>query len=216
MNVARLLRLGSMLFVGAILATCLLGGAAVIYASPGGDLYRLAGIALGSGGDYTRVPRRSLDCARQVPNVPRESCHLTVDGAALTIEVEYYPPRTQWGFRECRASYGEKAISCRAGNFTVPGPPYAMIPGTTLDLPEGAVQALRRQHPLENLWEADWVRATKVMAYLLAAGAALVAFQAVESRLPLRAVAAAASGVVAFVLANFGLLLFLLFTGVVD
>lgn len=221
MNVARLLRVGSMLFVGAVLAACLLGGAAAIYAPPGGDLYRLAGIATGAGNGTARVPRRSLDCARQIPNVLRESCRLTVDGAALTVEVEYYPlgarnTPSQWGFRECRVAYRERTDSCRAASFVIVGPPYAVFSGSELGLPEGTARALRQHYLLESLSEADWKRAARVMEYLLATAAALVAFHTVPARAPVRAVAAVGVGLLAFRLANFGLLLLLLFAGVVD
>lgn len=148
-RVGSILRVANALFVGATLFVCLAGAAVAMSAAPRGGQERLSGIAISDPGNDARIPRRDLDCAIQATNNPSETCRATIAGKALRVEVTYYTPTApdrppRWGFRECTAFYGTRTAPCRTGNFTVSGPPYALLSGAELGLDDRALRAIRR------------------------------------------------------------------------
>ncbi len=213
----RILRVVSVLLLGGALLICLVGTGVAAYTAPSASPQRISGIAVGHTGDYARIPRRSLDCTRQTPSALSESCAVTIDGKALRVDVAYQDP-PGFDFRECRVSYEARAVPCRAANFTLGGgiPVYAVVPDTELGVPDSALQAIRREHRLENLYEADWLALAKKMAVGLALSAGLAIFLLPWGRVPIRAVAAAAGGAAMFLLSSGALMVFLFAMGFVD
>ena len=209
--------LGTSVLVAALLA-CLAGTALALYTAPPREHGRIAGISIEvEQRDDTRIPRRALDCTRQAAAEPGESCRAMVDGRELRVDLVHRGPES-FGFRDCLATYGASTAPCRARMITCCGtrPIYAAVPAGALDIRDQALQATRRQHPLDQLDEAGWMRLVIVMAGILGLGVVLAIVPLPRGRWYLRLMAAPVAGLVVFVAATLASFVYFVATGRAD
>ncbi len=96
------------------------------------------------------------------------------------------------------------------------GPIYAAVPAGALDIRDPALQAIRRQHPLDQLDEEDWMTPVLVIAGILGVGVALAILPLPRGRWYLRLVAAPVAGLVTFVVATLASFVYFVATGRAD
>ncbi len=210
----RALRVMSTVFLIAALLTCLAGTALTIYTAPPREHGHIAGITIGAERrDYTRIPRRALDCTRQATAEQHESCRAIVDGRELRVDVVHRGPES-FGFRDCLATYGASTAPCDP--IWGLGPIYAGVPAGALDIRDQAVQTTRRQHPLDQLDEEGWMRMVIVMAGILSLAVALAIVPLRRGRWYLRLLAAPAVGLVVFDVATLASFVYFVATGRAD
>jgi len=205
------------LFLIAALLACLAGTALAIYTAPPREHGHIAGISLDTEQhDYSRIPRRALDCTRQASAEPGESCRAIVDGRELRVELAHRGPES-FGFRDCLATYGAATAPCRARTIICCGGPiYAAVPAGALDIRDQALQATRRQHPLDQLDEEDWMRSVIVVAGILGLAVALTIVPLPRGRWYLRLLAAPVVGLVVFDVAMLASFVYFVATGRAD
>jgi hypothetical protein len=214
------------------------------------DQLGIVGVSLGEWGGATRIPRRALTCVRADSTRPDESCTAAVDGGILRIDVEYDENRLR--FRRCRASYGPTTASCWPTWYALTGGPpvYAHVPivrpgqphetvqwlrmshvaeyrAPHLELPEQALQDVRRQYPITNYYEADWKNLFRIASFVALGVTASLALLIVwrplgrsggqRREVPLRQLVLAAScGVVVFCSVYVGQIVQAMRAGLVD
>ena len=212
----RAFRVVSALFLIAALLACLAGTALAIYTAPPREHGHIAGITIGAERrDYTRIPRRALDCTRQAAE-PGESCRAIVDGRELRVDVVHRGPES-FGFRDCLATYGASSVPCRARtHICCGGPISAAVPMGALDIRDQAVQAIQRQHPFDQLDEEGWMRLVIVMAGILGLGVALATVPLPQGRWYLQLLAAPVAGLVVFDVAMLASFVYFVATGRAD
>ena len=210
----RALWITSTLFLIAALLACVAGTALAIYTAPPREHGRIAGISLDTEQhDYSRIPHRALDCTRQASAEPGESCRTIVDGRELRVDLAHRGPES-FGFRDCLATYGASTAPCRT--IWGLGPIYAGVPAGALDIRDQALQATRRQHPLDQLNEEDWMRLVIVMAGILGLAVALAIVPLRRGRWYLRLLAAPVVGLVVFNVAILASFIYFVATGRAD
>lgn len=214
MSYHRICRIASTLFLGVVLAVCLLGLVVSGRVAVAGSANRIAGVAIGGMGNYTRIPRRSLDCTDRAPDGLHESCRTRVDGEELRVDLAYTTPPNV-GVQRCVASYGARTSTCRGRSFTIGGAPYA-ITSAGIGVRDEALRDLRRKYRVANLSEGDWIALMKGAACLLAIAVTLVGVAWVRGQWPLKVLVGACGGAGAFVLGFFLLGMYLLGAGLID
>ncbi len=210
----RALRVMSTLYLIAALLACLAGTALAIYTAPPREHGHIAGISIEvEQRDDTRIPRRALDCTGQASAEPSESCRAIIDGRELRVDVVHRGPES-FGFRDCLVTYGASTAPCRT--IWGLGPIYAGVPAGALDIRDQALQATRRQHPLDQLDEEDWIRLVIVMAGILGLAVALAIVPLPRGRWYFRLLAAPVVGLVVFDVAMFASFAYFVATGRAD
>lgn len=205
-----------LLLIVAVVVACVGGSVALVALAPrGGE--QLVGVSISAGRLAARLPRRALTCAPLAPGATAETCRATIAGDELRVTVRY-GRRGGFDFASCEATYRGATAACRATNYTLAAglPRYAGVEAAALGLDAAALGDLRARYPLDNFYEADWLRWAPRVAAALALAVALALALLPWERRSARPLAGIGGGVLVFVALRVGFGGLLVITGLVD
>jgi hypothetical protein len=113
----------------------------------------LAGIAVGSGFDYTYLAAWGLSCDDEAPPSLYANCTFPLRGETLTLRMKYTDPlRNFW--TGCAATYRGVSVPCTYG---LGRRQYALFKPEDLGISPDERASLARRHAIVNLPESRWM-----------------------------------------------------------
>jgi hypothetical protein len=113
----------------------------------------LAGIAVGSGFEYTNLAAWGASCDDEAPPSLYANCTFPLRGETLTLRLKYTDPmRNYW--TGCAATYRGASVRCTYG-FT--GPQYALFNPADLGISLDERASLARRHAIINIPASRWM-----------------------------------------------------------
>ncbi|MBE9159495.1 hypothetical protein IQ265_22060 [Nodosilinea sp. LEGE 06152] len=172
----RIIRYGSWLVVGVLLAVVISVTVKLVAASPavleGGIAYAQLGVPPA---ETLTLPGRAFTC---VLSDKLDQCTATVEGQPLNISMQY-PTSERVSFASgvtCQATYGGNPFECGASYDYGPGAlPIAGF-SSTLGLSATQMAAIRRTYPFDQVGESGWFGLTQKVAIASAILSCLVAW----------------------------------------
>ncbi|HYF62278.1 MAG TPA: hypothetical protein VD886_05645 [Herpetosiphonaceae bacterium] len=112
----------------------------------------LAGIAIGSGFDYTNLAAWGQSCEDAAPPSLLADCTFPLRGETLSLRLTYTDPmRNFW--TGCAATYRGASVPCR---FGINGVQYALFKPEDLGITPDERAGLARRHAVVNMPESRW------------------------------------------------------------
>lgn len=112
----------------------------------------LAGIAVGSGFDYTNLAAWGTSCRDEPPPSLYANCTFPLRGETLSLRLKYTDPmRNFW--TGCAATFRGSSVSCRYGYN---GVQYALFDPADLGIAPEERASLARRHGVVNIRDSAW------------------------------------------------------------
>ena len=129
----------------------------------------LAGIAVGSGFDYTNLAAWDLNCDDEAPPSLYANCTFPLRGETLSLRLKYTDPMRNFWIG-CAATYRGASVPCSYG---FDGLQYALFEPTDLGISPDARAELARRHAIVNIRNSSWMLILQVCAGATAVALAL-------------------------------------------